>query len=606
LRIGSPALAAQTAHHSRGALAASATSAEDAWIHLMMSSMTTQEKVGQLFEINGYGESVRDPNPAMVALNREYYGVDNIAQLIAKYHPGGIIYFDWANKLQDPSQILGLSNGIQKVALSQPAPIPMVISTDQEMGEVLRISSPATVFPGNMPVGATRSASLARQAGAITGVELRAMGINVDNAPVVDNNIQPLNQADGIRAYGDQVPLVSGLGVAQVRGYQTDQGSTGVGATLKHWPGFGDSEINSDNGVATSPETLGQVMRFNVPSFRAAISAGADRVMVTHILFPKITGTKIPTSLSPFWVNGLLRGNLHLRGALHYNGPVVTDALDAAALNGFTPAQVALDALQAGDDELLEVAQEPTDHPPADLVSAYSAVLTAVQTGSLSMQRLDQSVIRILKLKWKLGLVSHPLTNPAGLKVVGTPQHLAVADRVGDTSITLLRNRAGLLPLRAAAYARVLVTGFGQTATATIAQALAEHGVSANPLSTGFDPDATTITHAVSSASRYGLIIVTTFNAWSAPGQIKLVDALLATGKPVIVAATGTPYDVAYFPKASTFVTSYGYLPVSLKPMVEVLFGALQPTGRLPVTITAPPPSTKVLYPFGFRLSLSP
>jgi beta-N-acetylhexosaminidase len=132
--------------------------------------MTLAEEVGQLFEINGYGQSVRDPTPAIVRLNRQYYGVRNIAGLISKYHVGGIIYFDWTNNLQSPSQIVRLSNGIQRVALSQRTAVPMVISTDQEQGEVLRIGPPATVFPGNMALGATRSIELARQSAAITGV----------------------------------------------------------------------------------------------------------------------------------------------------------------------------------------------------------------------------------------------------------------------------------------------------------------------------------------------------------------------------------------------------------------------------------------------------
>jgi beta-N-acetylhexosaminidase len=326
--------------------------------------MTPAEKVGQLFEVNAFGQSVRDPDPAMVKLNRSFYGVDNFQQLLSKYHLGGIIYFAFAGNLLNPPQIAALSNGVQRVALRAHTRIPLLISTDQEQGEVLRIGSPATVFPGSMALAAARSVPLAHQAALITGQELRAMGVNVDNAPVLDVNVDPLNQADGIRAYGDRTPLVTQFGKAQVSGYQTRQSTSGVAATAKHWPGFGHSEINSDNGVATSPQTLAQVKRTNLPSFVAAIRAGVDRIMVAHILFPKITGRRVPTSLSPFWVTGMLRRRLH------YEGPVVTDALDAVALKKISPGQVALRALRAGDDQLLEVAQpQPIDTPPADLVS---------------------------------------------------------------------------------------------------------------------------------------------------------------------------------------------------------------------------------------------
>ncbi len=592
------ALGARSSRRARDARSPSSR-AETRWITRTLAHMTLPEEVGQLFEVNGYGQSVRDPSPAMVKLNRQYYGVSNIAQLIEKYHLGGIIYFDWTNNLQSPSQIVRLSNGIQRVALQAHTPVPMVISTDQEQGEVLRIGPPATVFPGNMALGATRDVGLARRAANITGVELRAMGINVDNAPVVDVNVQPLNQADGIRAYGDRVPFVSKFGVAQVKGYQALQATTGVGATAKHWPGFGDSKINSDSGVATSPQTLAQVKRINVPPFRAALAAGVDRVMVTHILFPKITGSRIPTSLSPFWVNGFLRGQLH------YNGPVVTDALDAAALDHFSAAQVALRALRAGDDELLEIAQTPTDKQPADLVSAYKAVLHAVRTGAISKRRLDQSVIRILALKWRLGLVKHPFTNPARVhQVVGTPAHLAVAASASRRSITLLKNSAHLLPLAGDSGKRVLVTGFGQVTTTTLAQDIAAHGLKTTPLDTGSDPDAAQIHSAVTAAGNSDLIVVSTFNAWGAAGQIQLVHALLATGKPLIVAAVGTPYDIAYFPTVSTFITGYDYQPVSLNALVAAMFGRFPLTGKLPVTVPKPAPSKQVLYPFGFGLRL--
>ncbi|HLI60602.1 MAG TPA: glycoside hydrolase family 3 N-terminal domain-containing protein [Solirubrobacteraceae bacterium] len=603
---GAPARGATTSGMAAAAARATATvargmrlgSAERVWIGRTLARMTLSERVGQLFEINGYGDSVNDPTPAMVALNRRYYGVSTIAQLIRRYHPGGIIYFDWSNGLGSPQRVRTLSNGIQRAALAEGARLPMVISADQEGGEVVRFGPPVTVMPGNMPLGATMSAAEASVAGRVTGVELRAVGVNVDNAPVVDVNVDPLNQADGIRAYGDRPGLVSTLGAAQIAGMQAQQSRTGVGATAKHWPGFGDAPVNSDTGVAVSGQTLAQVKSANLPPFAAAIRAGVDRIMVTHILFPKITGSHIPTSLSPYWVDGLLRGTLH------YGGPVVTDALDAAALHGFTPAQVALRALGAGDDELLEVAQTPTDTAPADLVTAYPAVLGAVRSGAISELRLDESVARILALKWKLGIVAHPLTPASRTRTIGTPAHRAVAQRIADRSITLLRNRAGLLPLHVTRGEKVLVAGFGSSTTATLGQDLAADGLQPLVIDTGFAPTSAQIAQAVSAARQRALVIVDTFNGWEARSQFTLVNALIATGTPVVVAAVGTPYDVAYLPKAETFLTSFGYQPPSLQALVRVMVGKLRPAGRLPVTITAPPPSTKVLYPFGYGPSL--
>jgi beta-N-acetylhexosaminidase len=580
---------------------------EQAWINRTLARMTIPEEVGQLFEVNGYGSSVRDRNPQMVKLNRRYYGVSNIAELIKKYHLGGIIYFDWTNNFGtgstvNPAQVVGLSNGIQRVAMSQQPGVPIVISTDQEEGEVLRMGAPATVFPGNMPLGATRDTGLAQRAALITGQELRAVGINVDNAPVTDVNLSPLNEADGIRSYGDQVGLVSSFGVAQVKGYQTRQATTGVGATAKHFPGFGDATANSDFSKVVSPQNLTQVKRLNFPSMEAAFRAGIDRVMVTHILFPKITGGTIPSSMSRFWITAMLRNYLH------YDGPVVTDALDATAVAQFSPQRVALSAFDAGADELLEIAQynPPTiDKPPGDLVPAYNAILRAVRTHKISKRRLDQSVIRILRLKWKLGLVKQPITNPNRWKtVVGTPQHEAVANTVAQRSIMLLKNSAGLLPLQANSGKNVLVTGFGQVTTATLGQDIAKFGVTPHVLATGSNPTSAQVAAAVAAAEQNDIVVDSTFNAWTpgAPGQINLYKALLATGKPVVVAAVGTPYDVAYLPGVSTFITSVDYQPVSLHALVQAIFGQLNPTGKLPVTITQPPPSKAVLYPFGYGL----
>jgi beta-N-acetylhexosaminidase len=570
-------------------------SAEARWVQKALAYMSLREKVGQLFVINGYGQSVTDPDPQMVAYNRQYYSVSTIKQLIQKYHPGGIIYFNWTNNLQNPQQIVALSNGIQRVSK-----VPALISTDQEQGEVLRIGPPATVFPGNMALGATRDESLAGQAARITGIELRAMGINVDDAPVVDVNVNPLNQADGIRSYGDRPEFVSGFARAQVLGYQAKQRTTGVAATSKHFPGLGDTTINSDNGKSISEQTLAEVRETNFPPFKAAIKAGLNLVMAGHIVFPKIKEGPGISSLDPFYVKGLLRKELR------FNGVVITDALNAAALAGLSPQEIALGAIRAGDDLLLEIGQTGVDSGKAALVKAYPAVLRAVQTGKISKRRLNQSLTRILRLKWRLGLAAHKITPPSRVQqVVGTPEHLAVATDASNRSITLLRNNAGLLPLTPNTGKKVLVTGFGQTTTATLGADLTARGLTASVLDTGYSPTPAQIAQAVSQAQASDLVVLSTFNAWGSPSQIQLVNAILQTGKPVVLAAVGTPYDVAYFPSASTFITSLDYQPVSLHALVRALLGEIQPTGNLPVTITEPPPSTKVLYPFGYGIGYS-
>ncbi len=598
----SAAIAAAAATSPSGATVsvgpcAAAASNQQAWVECMLGQMTLEQKVGQLFVVNGFGDSVDSPKPADAAANRAVYGpqISTIEDLINRYQPGGIVYFAWSNELTDPAQVNELSNGIQQVALSQSVPTPMWISIDQEEGEVLRVGTPATVFPGNMALGSTRSLKLAYRAARITGRELRAMGINVDNAPVVDVNSNPLNIADGIRSYGDRKSLVSNLGAAQVNGYE----DSNVGAMAKHWPGLGATSTNPDNGITVSNQTLEQLERSGFRPFRVAIDAGVESVMVTHISVPQIDPSGTPTTLNPLFVDGLLRGRLG------FDGVVSTDALNAQALADFTPAQVALMAINAGNDQLTEIGGFPQPTSLSNLVPAYEAVLNAVRSGEITLARIETSVRRILAMKWSLGLARGPYAGSERVaEVVGTSAHLEVARRIANRSMTLLRNRGGVLPLRANSGDRVLVAGWGQTGTPLLANEIASRDLTANALVTGANPTAEQIRRAARTARNYDVIVVNTFNAWApdSEGQARLVRALVRTGKPVIVLAVGTPYDIAYLPKTAAFLAAYDYQPVSLNAAVATLFGRNDPAGRLPVTIRSPNRPGKVLYRFGFGL----
>src|SRR6185437_11573423 len=204
----------------------------------------------------------------------------------------------------------------------------------------------------------------------------------------------PLNQSDGPRSFGDQPAAVSSFASAAVQGYE---GPGGVGAMAKHWPGLGDTSTDPDNGVTTSDQTLAQLEATNFPSFEAAIQAGVDQVMVTHIVMPNVDPSGVPSSLSPTIV-GLLRNQLG------FQGPIITDAMNAQALAAYTPADAAIMAINAGEDQLLYAQQQPMTGQPQYFIEAYNAVLDAVNNSQITMNRIDQSVTRILSLKWKLGL----------------------------------------------------------------------------------------------------------------------------------------------------------------------------------------------------------
>jgi beta-N-acetylhexosaminidase len=561
---------------------------ERAHLRQVVAGMSLREKVGQLFVTYVYGSGARTKDPQAVRQNRKLYGVDNGAQLVRRYHLGGIIYFNWSGNENSPRQIARLSNGLQRAAVGSGMRVPLVIGTDQEQGLVRRVGPPATQFPGNMALGATRSARDARVAAAITGEELRAIGINQDYAPVVDVNTNPLNQADGVRSFGDRPVLVSRMTRAQVAGYQREGG---VAATAKHFPGLGDTTINTDNGVAVTHESRGQIFRTDLPPFRAAVGSGIDSIMAAHIIAPALDASRRPASLSRPIVTGILREKLG------YNGVVVTDALSAGALAGYDQSRIPVMAIKAGDDQLLM---------PTNLKGAINSVASAVKSGKISERRIDRSVLRILLLKYKLGLFGNPYVNVSRVSErVGTPQHLREAARIANQSITLVKNRGHLLPLAKGNGRHVLVVGWSDPATgslATLSRQVRERGLRTTTLPTGYEPTQTQIDEAKSAAKASDLVIAATNNAEFYPQQQKLIRALLGTGRPVVVVALGNPYDIAYFRQAPVYVAAYGYRAVSERALARVLFGEVAPSGRLPVTIRSASKPHRVLYPFGWRL----
>jgi beta-N-acetylhexosaminidase len=554
----------------------------DAKVRAAMSRMTLAEKVGQMFVTYVYGDSATTTTAADVNANRSLYGADvsNGADLLAKYHLGGIIYFTWSDNLASPTQIAGLSNGLQQASLAANG-VPLQISTDQEGGIITRIGAPVAVSPGNMAIGATGTVLDAYRTAQVSGTELRAMGINVDDAPVVDVNTNPRNSADGPRSFGDRTLPVSGYAAAAVAGYQAG----GVAAQAKHFPGLGDTTVNTDNGIAITNETKQQIMSVDVPPFLAAMAAGTKSIMVAHIVAPALDPSGRPASLSKPIVTGLLRKTLH------YDGVVVTDALSAAALADIPADQIITDAINAGDDELLM---------PTNLPGAVQTVLAAVQAGTISESRINESVYRILRMKAELGLFDDPYTNVDNVgSIVGTAAHQQTMADAARRSITLLRNQNHVLPLTAGSGQHVLVTGWGVSTTQNLTTAIGARGVTAQRLWTG-SPSAATIAQAVAAANANDLTVVTTSNAWADSTQQSLVKALLATGKPVIVTAVSGPYDIAYFPTAPTYLAAYDYQPVSVTALTNTLFGTA-PAGHLPVTIRSTD-GAQVLFPYGSGL----
>ncbi|MFK4146326.1 glycoside hydrolase family 3 protein [Streptomyces sp. NPDC004065] len=574
--------------------AAPAAPAGDARLRALVSRMTLEEKVGQLFVMRVYGHSATDPDQADIDANLQEIGVRTAAELIAKYRVGGIIYFSWAHNTRDPHQIAELSNGIQRASLAQPRGLPLLVTTDQEHGIVCRVGEPATLFPGAMAIGAGGSRADARTLGRISGAELRAIGINQDYSPVADVNVNPANPVIGVRSFGADPEAVAGLVAAEVKGYQGAR----VAATAKHFPGHGDTAVDSHYGFPVITHSRELWEKLDAVPFRAAIKAGIDAIMTAHIQFPALDDSGDPATLSHPILTGILRGELG------YDGVVVTDSLGMEGVRTkYGDDRVPVLALKAGVDQLLN---------PPSLDVAWNAVLQAVRDGELTEARLDESILRILRLKQRLGLFDQPCVSRAGVdRTVGTPQHLAEADRIAERTTTLLVNEGRLLPLSRRTHRRLLVVGAdpaspsGTTGppTGVLAAALTEQGFTATALSTGITPTAAAIDQAVAAAADADAVVVATYNVTAGSPQRTLVQRLVATGKPVVAIAVRNPYDVAQLPFAPAVLATYSWTDVELRAAARVVAGRVRPRGRLPVPVRRADDPAAQLYPIGYGLS---
>ncbi|MFJ9635594.1 glycoside hydrolase family 3 protein [Streptomyces sp. NPDC101178] len=597
------ATAAATAAAATGVLSAAGPASAhvtdastDRRLRRIIAGMSLEEKVGQLFVMRVYGHSATEPDQADIDANLREIGVRTAAELVSTYHVGGIIYFSWAHNTRDPHQIADLSNGIQQAALGERSRVPLLISTDQEHGIVCRVGEPATLLPGAMALGAGGSRSDTRRAAWIAGAELAALGINQNYAPDADVNVNPANPVIGVRSFGSDPQAVAELVAAQVKGYQ----GAGVAATAKHFPGHGDTNTDSHTGLPVIEHTRREWEELDAPPFRAAIRARIDSVMTAHIVVPALDPSEDPATLSRPILTGILREELG------YDGVVVTDSLGMEGVRTkYGDDRVPVLALLAGVDQLLN---------PPNLSVAWNAVLEAVRGGEISTARIEESVLRILRLKTKLGLFRDPFVSRAGVdRTVGIRKHRADADRIAERTTTLLADPGALLPLSRRTHRRLLVVGAdpaspsGTTGppTTTLAGAFVELGFSATALSTGTAPSQAKTAEAVAAAQGRDAVVVATYNVTANSAQLALVQALVATGVPVVAVAIRNPYDAAHLTGrgVAAILASYSWTDVELRAAAQVMAGRARPEGRLPVPVQRADDPARVLYPVGHGLS---
>lgn len=526
-----------------GASRARQENSTSASVASIVRRMSLEQKVGQLIVATVPGTAAPDGG----------------AGLVARYHLGGVIYF--SQNVHNARQLAAFSNGLQRAAMAQSPGIPLTIGTDQEGGIVSRLDGVLTTFPGQMAGGATRDPALASSEAEAIGNELRAVGVNLDYAPVADVNVDPANPVIGIRAFGSDPALASQMTSAAIAGFHR----AGIATAAKHFPGHGDTDTDSHTGLPVIHHSLRQWQQIDAPPFEAAIRGGTDMILSAHISVPALDPSGGPATLSYRIITGLLRGKLG------YKGVITTDSLLMTGVRlQYSNAQIAVHAIQAGCDELLM---------PEDVSTAYHAVLAAVRDGQIPQSRLDASVTRILTLKAARGILDGPYADAAAAPArVSTPSDVATAQRVADRSITLVRDTRHLLPL--ARGKRLYVAG---PDAGSLAGALARAGAD-----------------TVSSPGLADVIVATANGADGDPAQQNVVSGLLGDGRPVVLVATGEPYDLGTFPGAAAAIASYSDSAASMNAVARSLTGALNPSGKLPVAI--PGTSGRTAYPFGTGL----
>ncbi|HET6317071.1 MAG TPA: beta-N-acetylhexosaminidase, partial [Chloroflexota bacterium] len=526
------------------------TMSVEATARKLLGDMTLEQRVGQVFMLGFEGTTLNNSNRA----------------LIRDLHLGGVTLF--ARNIQNATQLAKLDADVQSIA----DPVPLFVSVDQEGGLVVRVTEGATIFPGNMAVGATRDSVLARQVAEASADELLAMGVNMSLAPVVDVNTNPLNPVIGVRSFGSDASAVAQMSQETVRGLQ----GNGVSAVAKHFPGHGDTAVDSHLDLPVVTHSLERLQSTEFMPFQAAMQAGVDGIMTAHLYLPSIEPqANRPATLSRLVLTGLLRE------ALDYQGLILTDALDMEAIKRDRgAAEAAVEAFEAGADMLLVAGITAADR--ARLGEGPPALLAAVRSGRVSEQRLNASVLRVLEAKLRRGIVPGvtPLAVSPPIGVLNSPEHRALALDTARRAVTLQRDEEHLLPLRADQRVLVVVPDAPTRSLAQddeLASSLLEAVRQFTPGAVG-----TSTVSAIEAAQTADVVVLGTFDLAQSVAQQTLAKAITALGKPVVAVALRGPYDADATTEIGTFITVYGDRPVHLQAAAEALFGALTPSGRVP------------------------
>lgn len=529
---------------------------------------------------------------------------EKIGQLIVPWLSGAYTAFDdsafleaarWVDSLDVGGILISVGSPMEIAAklnaLQQRAHLPLLVSADLEWGAGMRVAG-ATAFPHIMAVGATGDPHDAYTIGSAAAVEGRALGIHVNLAPDADLNNNPLNPIINTRSFGEDPATVGSLVAAYVRGLHDH----GMLATLKHFPGHGDTRTDSHIGLPVISADYRRLDTLELVPFRAGIAAGADVVMSAHIAFPALTGSDDPGTLSAAVLTGLLRDSLQFQGL------VVTDALAMGAIVAkYGAGEAAVRAFLAGSDLLLM---------PASADSALAAMTAAVASGRVSPQRLDASVRRMLQIKRHLGLFARrtvPLERV--MEIVGARQWHDAADDIAVRALTLVRDTTGTLRRLRRQRDRLALIAYADEGNPAVGRRLAEilrlNGDTVDyfrlwPMSGPLSYDSA---RAVVEAAA-AVVFAAGVKPIAARGTIALPDSLarlvsaVDSSRPTVLVSFGSPYLLDQVPGTSSYLVAWSDVPATERAAARALLGLSPVGGHLPIRI---PPA----YPLGWGIVLA-
>ena len=545
---------------------------QEPWAARTLAGLSLEEKAGQLIMPWVLGDFAPEGSESH----------ERIFSMIEKSRVGGVIMsvgtpFEVAAKLND---------------LQNHAEIPLLVAADLETGAGFRMRGAihmpgsidlggATNFPSLMAVGATGREELAYEMGRITAVEARAVGVHVPFAPVLDVNNNPDNPIINVRSFGEDPEKVAKMGIAFIRGVQEN----GAIATGKHFPGHGDTEVDSHVALPVIHHDRARMDSVELRPFQEAIDAGMAAIMSAHISVPSLNGgVREPSTLSPLVLTHVLRDEMG------FEGIVFTDAMDMSAISRqHRSGEAAVRALEAGADVILM---------PASVGDAVKGIVEAVEEGRITVERLDRSVLRILETKERLGLPERRTVAIEEIpNTVGVPEHTRLAEQIAQESITLLQNRRGLLPLAGTRTARVMSVSYRRPSDVLAGRFFNRALRETYPRLVTADVDADTPDAVYDGLKRrageQALVVVGTYvtsvnvsGSFTLPAElVDFIRHLDRTGVPHVVVSFGNPYLIMDFPDVQSYLLAWSGSEASQRAAARAILGESDIAGRVPTRI---------------------